>query len=163
MMRGARRPLRHASLLAAVTTALLCVRSGVAQQIWCYRPLVRPAPPADGATTWGTSPIDRFAFAAMTAHGLQPSPAADRAVWLRRVTLDLTGLPPTPAELDAFVADTQAGASERVVDRLQQTAAFAERWAMWWLDLARYADSQGYEKDQLRPHPSDQVRGYCRR
>lgn len=86
----------------------------------------------------------------MRANGLEPSPAADRAVWLRRVTLDLVGLPPTTQELDAFVADAEGGARARVVDRLMASDAFAERWTQWWLDLARYADSQGYEKDALR-------------
>ena len=141
--------MRHASPFVAAAFALLCLRSGQAQQHWSYRPIVRPEPPAvaDGAAR---GPLDRFALAAMARHGLSPSPAADRTTWLRRVTLDLTGLPPTVAELDAFAADTAAGAAERVVDRLLTTAAFAERWATWWLDLARYADSQGYEKDDLR-------------
>ncbi|MEO6594770.1 MAG: DUF1549 domain-containing protein, partial [Planctomycetota bacterium] len=85
----------------------------------------------------------------MRAHGLQPSPAADPATWLRRVSFDLTGLPPLPAELDAFVADASPDARERVVDRLLATPAYAERWSQYWLDLARYADSQGYEKDDL--------------
>ncbi|MCK5940846.1 MAG: DUF1553 domain-containing protein [Planctomycetes bacterium] len=117
---------------------------------WSYRPVERPSLPAAVDGGWGTSPVDRFALEAMRARGLGPSPAAAREAWLRRVTLDLTGLPPTLDELDAFVADSGDGARERVVDRLLQTDAFAERWAAWWLDLARYADSQGYEKDALR-------------
>ena len=94
--------------------------------------------------------MDVLAIRAMQAHGLQPSAPASPETWLRRVTLDLTGLPPTLAELDAFLADRLPGARERVVDRLLYSDAFAERWASWWLDLARYADSQGYEKDALR-------------
>ena len=86
----------------------------------------------------------------MKARGLAPSPPADLATWLRRVTLDLSGLPPTTDELDAFLKDQQAGSRERVVDRLLASDAYAERWTSWWLDLARYADSQGYEKDSLR-------------
>jgi len=117
---------------------------------WSYAPIVRPEVPAAGADAWGSSPIDRFALASMRANGLEPSAPASKAMWLRRVTLDLTGLPPTLSELQAFVADADEGAAGRVVDRLLQTEAFAERWATWWLDLARYADSQGYEKDGLR-------------
>ncbi len=86
----------------------------------------------------------------MRGQGLHPSPPAERATWLRRVSLDLTGVPPTIAELDAFLADTAAAADARVVDRLLASKHYAERWTQWWLDLARYADSQGYEKDDLR-------------
>ncbi|MEZ6037860.1 MAG: DUF1549 and DUF1553 domain-containing protein [Planctomycetota bacterium] len=117
---------------------------------WSYRPIERPAVPAVDDDGFVSSPLDAFALAGMRAHDLQPSAPADRATWLRRVTLDLTGLPPTPEELDAFVADTAPGARERVVARLFDSDAFAERWTAWWLDLARYADSQGYEKDALR-------------
>jgi hypothetical protein len=140
-------PLALAVVLAAAAAS--AQGSGASAQHWAYRPIVRHEPPA-AADGWGHGPLDRFVRAAMAAHGLSPSPAADAASWLRRVTLDLTGLPPTPAELDAFVADQAPGARERVVDRLSTTPAFAERWAQWWLDLARYADSQGYEKDDLR-------------
>jgi hypothetical protein len=139
--------MRHAPTLAAAALALGSI--SLPAQHWSYRPIVRPRPPAVG-DGWATSPIDRFALAAMQQHGLQPSPAADRATWLRRVTLDLTGLPPTTNELDAFLADDTSLSKYAVVDALMQRPAFAERWAQWWLDLARYADSQGYEKDGLR-------------
>ncbi|MFN3243995.1 MAG: DUF1549 and DUF1553 domain-containing protein [Planctomycetota bacterium] len=139
--------LRLAGLLAA---GLCCGLAAQRPIHWSYAPIVRPTAPAAAADAWGHSPIDGFALAAMRQNGLQPSVPADRAMWLRRVTLDLTGLPPTLDELDAFVADAGEGARGRVVDRLLQTDAFAERWATWWLDLARYADSQGYEKDALR-------------
>ncbi len=131
---------------------MLAVSGGaLAQQHWSYQPIARPEPPTVPDAAW-RQPIDAFVHAAMQARGLAPSPAADRATWLRRVTLDLTGLPPTLDELDAFLADTtdEHGAKARVVDRLVTTPAFAERWTQWWLDLARYADSQGYEKDGLR-------------
>ena len=95
--------------------------------------------------------IDQYVEAAVQRHGLELTAPADRATWLRRVALDLIGVPPTPAEVDAFVADGSADSRARVVDRLLDSPRFGERWAVWWLDLARYADSQGYEKDNLRP------------
>ncbi|MFT4516243.1 MAG: hypothetical protein ACI91B_004965, partial [Planctomycetota bacterium] len=129
------------------------VLSAQQQEHWSYQPIlptpktaVAEAKPGD----WSKSPIDGYALHAMKAHSLEPSPPADLATWLRRVTLDLTGLPPTTDELDAFVKDQKSGARERIVDRLLTSDAYAERWTSWWLDLARYADSQGYEKDSLR-------------
>ena len=117
---------------------------------WSYQPVRRPEPPAASVDGWGSRPLDRFTLAAMRARSLEPSAPAAPETWLRRVTLDLTGLPPTPADVDAFLQDSGARARARVVDALMATDAFAERWATWWLDLARYADSQGYEKDALR-------------
>lgn len=131
--------------------ALLLVASAVAQaKPWSYQPLQRPTLPAVADAGWCRSPLDAFVLAAMAERGLSPAPAADAATWLRRATLDLTGLPPTVDELAAFVADRAPGARERVVDRLLRGPRYAERWTQWWLDLARYADSQGYEKDGLR-------------
>ncbi len=125
------------------------------QEHWSYQPLLgQNAAPIEAAAVaaggWAKSPLDVYALRAMKAHGLQPSPRADAATWLRRVTLDLTGLPPTTADLNALLQDQSPGARERVVDRLLASDAYAERWTSWWLDLARYADSQGYEKDSLR-------------
>ncbi len=144
--------MRHASLLFsfAMLGAVCGLRSAAAQQHWSYQAITRPLVPTASQATWGTSPLDRLVLAKMNAHGLSPSPRADRATWLRRVSLDLTGLPPTPTALATFLTDHAEGANERVVDRLLTSSAFAERWAAWWLDLARYADSQGYEKDDLR-------------
>ena len=96
-------------------------------------------------------PIDRFIRARSAAEGVGPAPAADRATLIRRVTLDLTGLPPTLLEVDAFVNDTRPDAYERVVQRLLTSEHFGERWARWWLDLAHYGDSDGYLQDFLRP------------
>jgi hypothetical protein len=121
------------------------------QQHWAYRPVVRPELPA-GSDEDCLQALDRFVRRDLAARGLEPAPPADRATWLRRVSLDLCGLPPTPDEVAAFAADASPEAFERQVDRLLQQPAFGERWAAWWLDLARYADSQGYEKDGLRPH-----------
>jgi hypothetical protein len=98
------------------------------------------------------SSIDEWILAKLRQEGIAPSPEADRRTLLRRVSLDLTGLPPTPEEMQAFLADRQPGAYERVVDRLLASPHFGERWARYWLDLAHYADSDGYEKDLPRPH-----------
>src|SRR5262245_2478960 len=99
---------------------------------------------------WPRNPIDRFVLARIEAAGLLPSPEADRYTLARRVFLDLIGLPPTPDEADAFVKDTSPDAYERLVDRLLASPHYGERWARRWLDLARYADTNGYEKDRPR-------------
>ena len=96
------------------------------------------------------NPIDAFILARLDQEGLKPSPEADRATLLRRVSLDLVGLPPTPEEVDAFVADRSPDAYEKQVDRLLASPHYGERWARRWLDLARYADTNGYEKDRRR-------------
>lgn len=121
---------------------------------WAYKPVVRHNPPFVNDTHWPRNPIDHFVLARLEREGLPPSAEADRAVLLRRVSLDLTGLPPTPAEIDAFLADARPDAYERQVDRLLESPSFGERWARLWLDLARYADTHGYEKDDRRiMHP----------
>ncbi|MCB9913927.1 MAG: PSD1 domain-containing protein [Planctomycetes bacterium] len=116
---------------------------------WAWTPPVRPAVPAVG-DGWARGDVDRFVLARMQAQGLAPAPEADRATLLRRLSLDLTGLPPTLAELDAFLADAAPGAYERQVERLLASDAYAEHMARAWLDLARYADTNGYEKDERR-------------
>src|SRR5262249_22294425 len=111
----------------------------------------RPAVPTglkDAA--WVRNPIDAFVLQRLEREGLKPSPEADRATLLRRVSLDLTGLPPTPSEVDAFLADKAANAYEKVVDRLLQSPPYGERMAFPWLDAARYADSNGYQTDGER-------------
>lgn len=104
----------------------------------------------DEQTLWVKNDIDRFVLAKLNEKGLKPSPQADKSVLLRRLTMDLTGLPPTPAEVDAFLKDTSPAAYEKVVDRLMKSAHFGEHQAVSWLDLARYADSNGYQDDALR-------------
>lgn len=117
------------------------------QRHWAFVPPVRPpVPPIAGAR----NPIDAFVRARLDHEGLKPAPEADRATLLRRATLDLTGLPPAPAEIDAFLADRSADAYEKQVDRLLASPHYGERWASFWLDAARYADSNGYEKDAPR-------------
>lgn len=121
------------------------------RQHWAFQPLVRRDPPAVQNSAWVRSPVDGFILARLEAAGLTPIPAADRATLLRRVTFDLTGLPPKPEELVAFLADKSAEAYERVVDRLLASPAYGEHWAQHWLDLARYADTDGFEHDNARP------------
>jgi mono/diheme cytochrome c family protein len=117
---------------------------------WAFVAPQRPALPAVKAAAWPRNPIDHFILARLEKEGLKPAPEADRATLLRRVSLDLTGLPPTPAELDAFLADTSAEAFEKVVDRLLASPRYGEKMAMPWLDLARYADTHGYHIDSHR-------------
>jgi hypothetical protein len=119
-------------------------------QHWAYVRPVRPEVPAVGDPSWPANPVDRFILARLEHEGLRPAPPADRYALARRVTLDLTGLPPTVADVDAFVQDPAAHAYERLVDRLLASPAYGERWAHVWLDLARYADSQGYANDPDR-------------
>ena len=117
---------------------------------WAFVPPVRPAVPSVSRADWVRNPIDAFLLARLDREGLKPSPEADRATLLRRASLDITGLPPTPAELDAFLADSSPNAYEKQVDRLLASPHYGERWARIWLDAARYADSNGYEKDAPR-------------
>lgn len=118
---------------------------------WAYRKPVRPAPPSQISNPKSEilNPIDAFVAARLPA-ALRTSPPADKPRWLRRVSLDLVGLPPTPAELAHFLADDSPQAHERVVDRLLASPHYGERWARPWLDLARYADSHGFQRDDLR-------------
>ena len=117
---------------------------------WAFVPPVRPPVPTVREATWPKNDVDRFVLSRLEQEGLRPSAEAARAAWLRRVTFDLIGLPPTPAELDAFVVDQGADAYEKVVDRLLADPRYGERMATDWLDLARYADSSGYQRDTPR-------------
>ena len=114
---------------------------------WAFVPPERPEPPAVGRREWIRNPIDAFVLAKLEAAGLEPSPEADRATLIRRLHADLVGLPPTPAEVDAFVADGSPDAYERLVDRLLASPHYGERQALAWLDAARYADSNGFQQD----------------
>ncbi|SIN71867.1 Protein of unknown function [Singulisphaera sp. GP187] len=118
---------------------------------WAFVPPSRPELPGVREKRWVRNPIDTFVLAQLEANELSHAPEADRPTLLRRVTFDLTGLPPTPEELDRFVADQAPDAFDRVVDRLLASAHYGERWAQHWLDLARYADTDGFEFDQARP------------
>ena len=117
---------------------------------WAWKPPVRPALPVVRQAGWVRTPIDRFVLARLEAEGLKPSPEADRITLLRRLHLDLTGLPPSPAEVDRFLADRSPGAWDRTVSALLASPHHGERWGRHWLDAARYADSDGFEKDKPR-------------
>ncbi len=117
---------------------------------WAYRELVKPPAPDVAADDWCRNDVDRFLLAAMEAKGLAPAPEADRIVLIRRASLDLTGLPPTPEEVDAFVADPAPDAYERLVDRLLASPHYGEKWGRHWLDLVRYADTNGFERDSAK-------------
>ena len=119
-------------------------------QHWAFVPPVRSALPAVRQSDWPIRPIDYFVLARLEAAGLSPSPRADRVALIRRVTLDLTGLPPTPAEVDAFLADQSAHAYEKVVDRLLRSSRFGEHMGRYWLDLARFGDTHGLHLDNYR-------------
>ncbi|HEV2495217.1 MAG TPA: DUF1553 domain-containing protein [Terriglobia bacterium] len=117
---------------------------------WAYVKPVRPELPPVKDSAWCRNPIDRFVLARLEKEGLTPSPEADKVTLIRRLSLDLIGLPPTLQEVDDFLADKNPEAYDKVVDRLLASPHYGERWARPWLDLARYADSNGYEKDDLR-------------
>lgn len=113
------------------------------QDHWAFKPPVRPAVPVIASKAWSTNPIDAFIAAAHESRGLTPQPPADKRIWLRRVTIDLTGLPPTREELDAFVADASADAFDKVVTRLLDSPQYGERWGRHWMDIWRYSDWWG--------------------
>lgn len=117
---------------------------------WAFAAPIQRVPPAVRNTDWPQTPIDRFVLAELERQGLKPSPEADRYTLIRRVHLDLIGIPPTPDEADRFVNDASPDAYERVVDRLLASPHYGERWARRWLDLARYADTNGYQIDYPR-------------
>ncbi len=118
---------------------------------WAFQKITRPKTPLTRDTAWARNAIDTFVLAKLESEHIKPSPEASKATLLRRVSLDLTGLPPTPEEAQAFLDDQRPDAYERLVDRLLESPHYGEKWARYWLDLARYADSDGYEKDRSRP------------
>jgi hypothetical protein len=124
--------------------------AAAARPHWAYQRPRRPPLPAVRDTAWVRNPIDAFVLARLEREGLAPSAEAPRETLIRRLSLDLVGLPPSPQEIDAFLGDASPGAYGALVDRLLASPAYGERWARPWLDLARYADTNGYEKDQRR-------------
>lgn len=133
---------------AEIRTLRLWVEQGAPYpRHWSLAPLVRPAVPAVQDAGWPRNPVDRFVLAALEARSIRPAPEADRLTLARRLTLDLTGLPPTPEEADAFAAETAPDAYERLVERLLASPRHGERMATGWLDLVRFADTVGYHSD----------------
>ena len=118
---------------------------------WSFAALRRPAPPLVRDTAWKRNAIDAFVLAKLNAKSVRPSPEADRSTLVRRLYLDLTGLPPTLEQVQTFVADTRPDAYERLVDELLASPHYGEKWSRHWLDLARYADSEGGVHDHARP------------
>jgi hypothetical protein len=116
---------------------------------WAFQPVARPAVPK---TRTAANAIDAFILAKLEAAGLNPSPAADKRTLIRRATFDLTGLPPTPEEVDAFVKDDSPEAYPKLIERLLASPAYGERWGRHWLDLVRYADTAGENSDHPLPH-----------
>jgi hypothetical protein len=145
-------PLLAVSLMAA-NVATTDPFTPAQKKHWSFQKIIRPAVPDVQATSpQATSPIDAFIVAKLASRGLKPSPPADKVTLLRRVSFDLIGLPPTPAEVEAFLKDESPNAYDKVVDRLLASPHYGERWARHWLDLARYAESEGFKADETRPN-----------
>ena len=119
---------------------------------WAFLPPQRPPLPEVRNQPWVRNPIDAFVLAKLEAEGIEPSEEANRVTLIRRISFDLAGLPPTPEEVAQFLADQRPGAYERLVERLLASPQYGEKWARQWLDLAHYADSDGYSSDYMRPH-----------
>ena len=151
-----RAPAAAADVAAETWAAKLADRRGH----WAWQPVEPVEPPAANHPVWSQTAIDRFLLAAMQQAGLEPAGPADRGTLLRRLTLALTGLPPTPAEVDAFLADNSTGATVRLVDRLLASPAFGEHWAGYWLDLMRFGETGGYVRDYPIPE-AWRYRDYC--
>lgn len=146
-------PEEHGPMLSPKDVDLLkrWIQEGAPwQNHWAFEKPVAPKLPKVKARSWARSDLDRFVLAKLEEAKLAPEKEQDRARWLRRVSLDLVGLPPTPSEVDAFLADKSSKAHEKVVDRLLASPHFGERWAAMWLDLVRHADSKGLGQDQNR-------------
>jgi mono/diheme cytochrome c family protein len=122
------------------------------RQWWAFQPLRKTDPPRHADDHWSRGDLDRFVWNALAARDMQPAPPADPTTLIRRVYFDLIGLPPSPQEVDAFARDPSPGALEAVIDRLLEDPRYGEHWARFWLDLVRYAESDGWNQDAYRPH-----------
>ncbi len=142
---------RLSILIGLVGLSWLCVSAQAQRAHWSFVPPVRTAVPGSSSSTWTRNPIDAFVLHRLQGKRFSPSPPADRRTLLRRVSFDLTGLPPTPPEIASFVGDRKPGAYDRVVNRLLGSHHFGERWAQHWLDVVRFAETNGYELDAERP------------
>ena len=117
---------------------------------WAFKPITNPAPPKTKDKAWARTEMDSFILARLERENLRPSSESDRRTWLRRVTFDLSGLPPTPEQLADFLSDKSVEAYKRVVDDLLASPRYGERWAQHWLDVVRYADTHGFEVNTPR-------------
>ncbi len=126
--------------------------AAIESDLWSLQPVRKVVPPAVARAEWVRNPVDAFVLAKLESAGLAPAPEADRATLIRRLYFDLLGLPPEPAEIDAFVADPDPRAFEERVDALLESPHYGERWGRHWLDVARFTESQGFEYDRLRDH-----------
>ena len=133
-------------------TVVAELKSSAKSNHWSYQPIQRPAAPSVSDKSWARSPIDAFVLAKLEAKGIKPSPDADRAAFIRRATLDVWGIIPTPEQVKDFTEDSAPNAYEKLVDRLLSSPKYGERQARRWLDLARYADSTGFQNDDTRPN-----------
>ena len=134
----------HCIRIAFAAAWMVAATGAEASDHWAYQPVTRPSVPSVGNFSWPSGAMDHFILAKLRENGMRPARRANRRILIRRVTLDLTGLPPTSGEVDRFVADDSPGAYRRVVERLLASPRFGERWGRHWLDLARYADTKGY-------------------
>jgi hypothetical protein len=155
--------MRYVSVLVGVSLATLGLIAvayaaetktftNAQRNFWSFKPLAKPALPTPKNHAWSTNPIDALIAAKLDEKNLQPNPPADKLTLLRRATLDMTGLPPTQDEVQKFLNDKSPHAWETVVDRLLASPQYGERWARHWLDVARYADSNGFKADETRPN-----------
>jgi hypothetical protein len=147
---GAKRSAAAAEVAPVRTTA--AAPTAGRSSHWAFQPLTTPRIPSVRNSSWVRNPIDAFVLAKLEGEAIKPSVEADRATLIRRLSLDLIGLPPTPHEVADFIADNRPDAYEREVDRLLRSPHYGEKWGRQWLDLARYADSDGYRRDEFRPH-----------
>jgi hypothetical protein len=122
------------------------------RNFWSFRPVTRPEPPAVKDPAWARTPIDHFVLSKLEGQGVLPNSDATQLALFRRATYDLTGLPPTPTDVQAFLADDSPNAYERVVDRLLTSPRYGERWGRHWLDVVRYGESNSFERDSMKPN-----------
>src|SRR5450432_1293032 len=147
--------MRRVAIIAFTCSALLLAGDTFTRrqrEFWSFQKLSGQNPPVVRNTAWVRNPIDQFILAKWEAKNIKPGPPADKVTLLRRACFDLIGLPPTPEEVEAFVADQSPDAFEKVVDRLLASPQYGERWGRHWLDLARFAESEGFKSDEARPN-----------
>ena len=149
---GAPWPAEGKRIQAPLARSKKRIISDADRAFWSFQPVKAQAVPPVADQAWCRNPIDHFILAKLQAEGLKPAPQADRATLIRRLMFDLHGLPPTPEEVDAFVRDPSSTAYEDLVDRLLASPRYGEQWARHWLDLVRYAESDGFKQDAYRPN-----------